>query len=181
MRVPRSEPGLLWTIGMLVVLTTAPPVVAQGEPAVTTVVLVRHAEKIDASRDPRLSQAGEERAHQLAHVLADFPFEAVLSTPFIRTRETGRPVAAQMGLPVTETPVTRTFASDLAARLRTDYAGQTVLVVGHSNTTPDVMRALGVPDVAAIADNEYDDLFIVTLLPGGSARAVHMHYGRPTP
>ena len=179
MRVPKSR--LLCTLAALVVLTSAGQVAAQRQPAVTTVVLVRHAEKIDASRDPGLSEAGEERAHQLARVLADFRFDAVLSTPFIRTRETGRPLATQMGVPITETPVTRAFASDLAARLRADYAGQTVLVVGHSNTTPDVMRALGVPNVAAMADHEYDDLFIVTLLPGGSARAVHLHYGRPTP
>lgn len=181
MRAPSLIPGLWWTAWALLVLTTASPATAQREPAVTTVVLVRHAEKVDDSRDPRLSEAGEERAQELARVLADVQFDAVLSTPFVRTRETGRPVAAQVGVPITETPVTAAYASDLAARLRTDYAGRTVLVVGHSNTTPDVMRALGVPDVQAIADNEYDDLFIVTLLPSGSARAVHLHYGKPTP
>lgn len=181
MRAPSLIPGLWWAAGALLVLTAASPAAAQHQPAVTTVVLVRHAEKVDDSRDPRLSEAGEERAHELARVLADIPLDAVLSTPFIRTRETARPVANRIGVPITETPVSATYASDLAARIRADYAGRTVLVVGHSNTTPDVMRALGVPDVRAIADHEYDDLFIVTLLPGGSARAVHLHYGKPTP
>lgn len=179
--MPISVRGRWSAAGMLLVAITASTAAAQRGPAITTVVLVRHAEKVDASRDPELSQAGRERAAALARALADVPFDAVLSTPFIRTRETARPVATQAGVPITETPVTEAYAGDLAARLRDEYAGLTVLIVGHSNTTPDVIRALGVRPVPAIADHKYDDIFVVTLLPDGAARALHLHYGRATP
>ena len=58
-----------------------------------------------------------------------------------------------------------------------DHAGETVLVVGHSNTTPDVLKQLGIADPPAIADTQYDDLFIVTLAAGMPARLTALRYG----
>ena len=177
MRLPAGcHVSALWVTCLLAVL--AAPAAAQV--SVTTIVLVRHAEKADASSDPVLAPAGAARARVLAHVLRDVPLDAVFSTPFIRTRETARPVAEHHGLTVTETPVTRSFVSDLAARVRRDHVGETVLVVGHSNTTPELARALGATNAPAIADPEYDHMFIVTLV-GDDARLLHLRYGAATP
>lgn len=152
---------------------------AQDQPRVTSVILVRHAEKVAESRDPPLSPAGVERAGVLVHVLGHVPIEAIYATPYVRTRDTARPLAEALGLPVTELPVTPTYAADLAELIRMEHGGGVVLVVGHSNTTPDVIGALGVADPPTIADDQYDDLFIVTLAPDGAAQLLALRYGRP--
>jgi len=63
------------------------------------------------------------------------------------------------------------------AKILADHAGETVLVVGHSNTTPDVLRQLGIANPPSIADSQYDDLFVVTLATGAPARLVRLRYG----
>ena len=132
-----------------------------GVPApVTTIVVVRHAEKVDDGTDPPLSTAGVARAEALARALRDLPVAAVYTSPFRRTAATVAPLCAARGLG--PTTVTAADARGLAARLR-EHAGQTVVVCGHSNTVPDILRALGIAEAPAIADHEYDRLFVVTL------------------
>lgn len=157
-----------------------PPSPAPVPTPLTTVILVRHAEKADDSRDPPLSAAGVARAEALVRTLHDQPLDAVYVTPFIRTRETGRGVAEARGIPLREQAASATYAADLAALLRERHAGQTVLVVGHSNTTPALLGALGVADPPAIADGEYDGLFVVTVGGVGPARLVRLRYGAPS-
>ncbi len=166
---------------LLVVVTLWPEqaAFAQDQPRVTTVILVRHAEKVDESRDTPLSPAGVERAGVLVHVLGNVPIEAIYATPYVRTRETARPLAEALGLPVTELPVTPTYAADLAERIRTEHGGAVVLVVGHSNTTPDVIGALGIANPPTLADDQYDDLFVVTLAPDGAVLLLPLRYGQP--
>ncbi len=137
----RSRAVLLALAALLPITTTA---VAQ---APTTIFLVRHAEKAGepTDRDPELSEAGRERAAALARVLGDANIAAIYSTPFIRTEKTAAPLAEKLSLEVTITPITRTFVADLVATLQSQHAGETVLVVGHSNTVPQTITALGVP------------------------------------
>ncbi len=73
------------------------------------------------------------------------------------------------------------MTEDLAATLRADHGGQTVLVVGHSNTVPPLVNALGAGPYENLTDDEYDDLFVVTLAADGSTAAVRLRYGKPTP
>ncbi len=134
-----------WLIGALAGLSVSPaPAVAQVP---TTIILVRHAEKAGepTDRDPELNEAGRQRAAELARVLGDANITAIYSTPFIRTEKTAAPLAEKLGLDVTITPLTRTLVQDLAATLKSQHAGETVLVVGHSNTVPQTITALGVP------------------------------------
>lgn len=170
---------ILSTVAVLCVPAVAVPH-AGAQTGPTTVVLVRHAEKVDGP-DPSLSAEGRMRVAALVDALTDVHFDAVLTTPYARTRETARPFAGSAGVPLTETPVTRTFAADVAARVLQAHRGGTVLVVGHSNTTPAVIRALGVASVEDLSEEEYDDLFVVTVEPDGAARLLHLHYGRKTP
>jgi hypothetical protein len=69
------------------------------------------------------------------------------------------------------------YAADLAKRIRTKHAGQTVVVVGHANTTSDVLRALGFTAAPAITDSEYDNLFLLTFAPGVAPRLLVLRYG----
>lgn len=140
---------------------------------VTTVVLVRHAEKEEGD-DPGLTAAGRVRAAHLAHVLSEGGVDAVYASQFRRTQETAGPVASSAGLEVQV--VDARDVDGLATRLRTKHPGQTVLVVSHSNIIPEVIRALGA-DATEIPEEEYDDLFVVLVDGAGSASAVHLNYG----
>ena len=169
----RYRAVLLALAALLPITTTA---VAQ---APTTIFLVRHAEKAGepTDRDPELSEAGRERAAALARLLGDANISAIYSTPYIRTEKTAAPLAEKLGLDVTITPITRTFVQDLAATLRREHAGETVLVVGHSNTVPQTITALGVP-IEDLEDHEYDWLFVVTLMGDESASLTKLRFGQ---
>jgi phosphohistidine phosphatase SixA len=130
----------------------------------TTVILVRHAEKTAVENDPPLTEAGEARAKNLAKMLAKSGITTIYTTPYTRTRTTAAPVAATLNLTPIEVPTGPTFAADMAAKLRALPAGSTALVVGHSNSTPAVAKALGIANAPSIDDaTEFDKIFIVTL------------------
>lgn len=161
---------------MLAGTLTVQPVLAQ------TVILVRHAEKVDASADPLLSEAGTTRAQALVAVTAQAGLTHVYSTPLQRTRLTATPSAEAAGLEVQTLSLEGGGAAHVARTAETlkeldDDA--VVLVVGHSNTVPAIARALGVPDVADMSDCEYDRLIVIELKEG-AARAVTGRYGAPT-
>jgi phosphohistidine phosphatase SixA len=142
----------------------------------TTFVLVRHAEKAnDDPRDPGLSEAGRTRAANLARGLADAPLRAVYVTAYRRTRETGGPAAAmhRLRLAVYEA---RLPAADMAARLRADHREGVVLVVGHSNTVPEIAAALCACPVAPMRDDEYDRRIEIRIGPDGNARIEQGRY-----
>jgi broad specificity phosphatase PhoE len=153
--------------------------------AAQTVILVRHAEKAtEGGSDPALSAAGEARARALADALRDAGVTAVVTTELKRTQQTAHPLAAARGL----TPqVVATRSGDAAAHagavaeaVRRHKQG-VVLVVGHSNTVPAIIGALGASRLPPICDAEYANLFIVTLDPAGSARLIRSRYGEPDP
>jgi broad specificity phosphatase PhoE len=155
-------------------LVTAAGAAAQN----ATVVLVRHAEKADASADPVLSEAGKARALALADALADAGVGAIITTQFQRTRLTAAPLGERVG--VTPAVVTaasgRDHAEDVAAKVRELAESGTVVVVGHSNTVPAIVKALGGPDVGAIDDSSYDNLFVVTITEAGT-RVIRTRFG----
>lgn len=129
--------------------------------AAATFVIVRHAEKsTDDPRDPSLSETGTARARSLARLLADVPLSAAYATGLRRTQQTAQPAADARGIEITiydaEIP-----ATTLAAQLRTAHAHGTVLVVGHSNTVPDIVAALSGQPVDAMSDDQYDLVYRV--------------------
>lgn len=154
-----------------------------GYPALAgpTVVLVRHAEKADASADPALSDAGQARAAALAAALNDARPPHVLVTPLRRTRDTAAPVTAAAGL--TPEAVSLDGGADvhvarLVERVRALPDDATVLIVGHSNTVPKIARALGAASTADILDCEYDGLIVLDA--DGQGGAVSARYGAPS-
>ena len=151
----------------------AVPVVAEQKPLL--VFLVRHAEKVDDSQDPELSEAGRERAATLAEALRSADIEYVHSSDYIRTRNTATPSATEHGLEV-EVYDPRDLPA-LAEKLRA--AGGRHLVIGHSNTTPAMVELLG-GDAGAEIDEpgEYDRLYVVSIGRDGLANSVMMRYGK---
>jgi len=142
-----------------------------------TVYVVRHAEKLvsaDNSKDPPLTEQGLRRAAALARTIDPKSLFAVYATPYARTRGTAAPSAEAAGLPVTEYPPDDT--AGLAAKIRSAAKGG-VLVVGHSNTVPEILAALGVTEPVVLGDGDFGDLFIVTLAPDGTATMERKRFG----
>ena len=139
---------------------------------VSVVYLVRHAEKADTTKDPALSQAGEARAAELARMLIDAGITHVWSTDLKRTRLTAKPLAERSGITVSTYDPGK--LDQLAIRLKTTPGRH--LVVGHSNTTPEVVKQLGGEPGPGIDENEYDRFYLVVLSPQGAATVV-LRYG----
>jgi len=168
-------PGLVtptrWLAAAAVAWIVALPVSVDTQ---QMVVLVRHAERADAAAtdggqmlsdvDPPLSDAGRARADGLADLLANAGLTAIYASEYRRTQETARPLADRIGVPVQIAPSTAGQA--LVDRIRSEQADGTVLIVGHSNTIPAFMRAFGVESPPAIAEDEYDKVFVVSPASG---------------
>ena len=148
--------------------------------AVTTVLVVRHAER-PAGGDPSLDAAGQARAQALADALASAGVTAIYTTQYRRTQETAAPLAQRLGITAQVIAAqggesVGAHVNEVASAIRTRHAGGVVLVVGHSNTVPLIVRALGgsAPD---IAESDHANLFIVTLPASGATRTVRAKYG----
>lgn len=134
----------------------------RAEPSL--ILLVRHAEKaVVPGDDPPLSEAGQRRAQQLAESLADAGVRHVLTTQWRRTRDTAAPLALRLGLQPQVVATRRgqgaAHIAELAAALR--GLDGTVLLVGHSNTVPDVIAALGGPKLPMICESRYGHLLVL--------------------
>lgn len=169
---------------LLLVLLGLPEAAAQ---APTVVVLVRHAEKVTPAPpdgDPALSEAGMARAEALAGALAGAGVDAVITSQWQRTRLTAAPLAERLHLApeVISTSGAQAQPEAVADAIRDHHVGQTVLVVGHNNTVPAVIAALGGPVMAELCESQYDDLFVLVLEGGGAAPTlIHARYGAPSP
>lgn len=138
------------------------------------IFLVRHAEKVDNSRDPELSEAGRLRAQDLAETLKSAQIEHVHSTDYIRTRETAKPTSKliQSNIEIYNPRALQ----DLVEKLK--KPGGRHLVVGHSNTIPALVELLGGESGTPIVEkNEYDRLYILTIPTDGQVSTVLMRYG----
>jgi broad specificity phosphatase PhoE len=113
----------------------------------------------DKPADPLLSAAGEARAAKLAALLADAGVTAIFTTEFKRTQDTGKPLAAKRGLKTEAHPAKDT--AGLIAKIKKDHATGVVLIVGHSNTVPDIVKAF-TGKVITMKDEEYDAMYVLT-------------------
>ena len=177
-RLPAVAIGLCLafaTLGGTCIESSAPAPTARPQNAPVTVLLTRHAEKVRGADDnPPLTAGGQKRAQALPAAVSKYNISAIYSTRYRRTRKTALPLVEARGLSLT-------LYSDnprkLAKRLLREHRGDTILVVGHSNTVPQIIAALGVPDPVDINDNEYGDLFVVRVHPNGSATLQRDRFG----
>jgi broad specificity phosphatase PhoE len=152
---------------MLVAGALAGPM-APGAEAQEAVYLVRHAERLDESADSPLSPEGEARAARLAVMLRDAGITKVFATQYRRTADTGKPLAATLGVPVVQIDAGRHRA--LLDAVRAEGPRARVLIVGHSDTVAELLELIGDGRPVTIAKAEYDNLFVV--VPGGGSPPV---------
>lgn len=145
---------------------------------ITTVYVSRHAEKLNSSDNPPLSETGKVRAAELAHVLKNESIDAVFVTQFLRTQQTGEPTALQRNLKMVEYKAGS--PEDVANTILTHHLGDQVLVIGHSNTVDNIAASLGVSGVPELIGAQYDRLFVVTRF-GAKTHLNLLRYGSETP
>lgn len=168
---------LLLACTLLAACAGTPHALAAGG---VTFIVVRHAEKVDASRDPDLSPAGHARAQALAQRLGQAPLAAAYVTEFKRTGQTLAPSVQARGLVATAYAAAEPAAT-FAARLRAAHPRGVVLIAGHSNTVPDIVAALCACSVAPMPDHEYDRLSLIRIDAGGTPSLSVQRYGAATP
>jgi 2,3-bisphosphoglycerate-dependent phosphoglycerate mutase len=147
----------------------------------TTVILVRHAEKkIEPENpDPDLTPQGVARAQEIARMFAGAGINTIYATQYKRTQQTVKPLSDRIDVPVTLVNSKQT--DELVSRIQTENRGQTVFVAGHSDSVPAIVSVLSNEKFPDIPDNEYDNLFIVTIYRFGKAKVTKLKYGNPSP
>ncbi len=151
--------------------------------ATTTIIFVRHAEQTShEDADPSLSEAGQRRVAELTRQLADADvvagIDAIYSTALKRATETAEPLAQRLGLPIniydgadTETVLTEILKA---------HKGQIILLVGHSNTVPELIGNLGASKkVPPIERGEFDNIYIISIPWFGKTKTIRLRYGDP--
>lgn len=140
-----------------------------------TIILVRHAEKADAtSSDPELSAAGRERALRLVKVIGKYKPGAVYSTNFKRTRDTATPIAKKRGVEV------KIFDPKNSAELIEEIMKSKTkrfVIAGHSNTTPALANLLLKKDLLkSFDDSDYGNILVVRFKDGNLIKAEILQY-----
>lgn len=163
-RRPFLAPVWLMALGAVVVVAFGVWLFAAA--STTTVIVMRHAEKAAIpADDPPLSPAGEARAQALARILGEAPTEfridAIIVSEFRRTQETVRPLANRLGVPVIVVPAADTALT--VDRARNEYRGGRVLIVGHSNTVPEIVEKLSGHEMPAMGEGAYGIVYVVSL------------------
>jgi phosphohistidine phosphatase SixA len=139
--------------------------------AAPVVFIVRHAEKASAGdKNPDLSVQGQKRADALAHILKDLQITSVFVTEFRRTQETAAPTARAAH--VSPTLIPANDMGSLVEKLRA--LNGNALVVGHGNTIPDLLKALGIATPVSIPEDDYSEIFAV--LVGDAPQLLRLHY-----
>jgi phosphohistidine phosphatase SixA len=147
----------------------------------TTIVLIRHAEKqVGATSDAPLAPDGEIRAARLARMFGDASefgrVQKIYVTDTRRTQQTAAGIAQRLDL-TPEILTARTSSSDLAGRVLRENRGGRALVVGHSNTVPEIVAQLtGRDDVPPMGDEEFDTLYVVTVPTIGRASVLRIKF-----
>ncbi len=140
--------------------------------APTTVILVRHGDRTGEN----LNDLGIARAQELRRVLADANVDAIYASEVPRTQQTAQPLATQLGQ--TLQLYNTSDIADLANRVSTQHRGKVVLVVGHSNTVPQTLHALGIsPQAANIPDTVFDHFYVLTIGRRILPRVMKLEYG----
>ena len=130
--------------------------------AKTTYYLIRHAEK-QTGKDPLLTEKGNERADFWARYFKDKEINAIYSTDTKRTLATARPTAQALDLKVNTYSANRMYNNSF----KKETQGKTVLIVGHSNTTPEfVNKIINEKRYDHIKDSEFGTVFKVTVSSG---------------
>ena len=155
----------------LVFILSVPLLLAAGADAAPAIFIVRHGEKASTGgNDPDLSPDGQKRADALARILKDSQITSVFVTEFRRTQETAAPTAKAAH--VSPTVISANDIGALVEKLRA--LNGNALVVGHGNTIPDLLKALGIATPVSIPEGDYTEIFAVLI--GNEPQLLRLHY-----
>lgn len=158
--------------------TTIPSLISD---TTTTIIVIRHAEKESTGTDPNLDSDGILRAEELKHILAGISINAIYSTQYNRTRQTVQPLAAAKGIVISEYATSKPY-NQLVNEILTANRGKVVVIVGHSNTVPEILKVLSDNSFSVnISESQYDNLFVVNLPDSLKPTIIPLKYGKPTP
>lgn len=164
---------------LFAVAATAPPT-----SAVTTIVLVRHAEKAEEPKDPGISPAGQRRAEALVRELEKLEVGTIIVSDTKRARETAAPLARVRGLTPVEVSVAEgpdAHAKGVVAVIRALPPGTSTVVVGHSNTLAPVISVLGGPDVRLLCEKQFSVMYVLEMRDGEAPELTTKSYGEADP
>ena len=145
----------------------------------TTVIVIRHAEKESVEPDPALSEAGQARAMLLLRMFGEAQgagrLDVIYTSPALRNRQTAAPLAARLGITPIVAPADNPKA--LAHRAVHDNGGKRVMIIGHSNTVPELVAALsGRDDIPKVDEHDFGTMYIVTVPRVGRANVLRLRY-----
>ncbi len=143
---------------------------------VTTIVVVRHAERLNSTDASPLSPAGFQRARALRHALDSAGIQTVFVSDKLRSRQTADSLRIAHSLPQVQIP--KDSISELVDSLRA-RSGQRLLVVGHSDTVPQIIAAFGI-EAPPLSESEFDKMFVLTVRQRAT-RLLRLQYGAPSP
>ena len=151
------------------------------QPAVTTVILVRHAEKKDEpqNKDPDLSPAGVARARELVRMFGGSGISAIYASQYKRTQQTVQPLAEKLNVRVVTVDTKKT--PELVKEILGNTTGRTIFIAGHNNTVPEIIAALGGPKMPIIPETEFDNLYILTVPVSEAAKLLKLKFGSSLP
>ncbi len=125
-----------------------------------TIYLVRHAEKeVDGTKDPVLTTQGIQRAQNIADMLSSANIKHIYSTDYQRTQMTAKPLADMLGVDVKSYDPRQ--LKQFAEQLKQQEGN--ILVVGHSNTTPELTHFISGKSTISLTEAEYDFIFQVII------------------
>lgn len=171
----------LWLLAVAGVMVLLAAVLYWNSATTTTVVLVRHAEKqVGAISDAPLSPTGELRAEKLAQLFGDVEkfgrVQRIYVTDTRRTQQTAAGLAQRLGI-TPEIVEAKISAAALVDRVLRANRGGRALIVGHSNTVPEIVAELaGADSVPEIGDEEFDTLYVVSVPTIGHASVLRIKY-----
>lgn len=181
---PRASRNFALFCFMLIALPAAVLTTGSAAPpnrALTTVILVRHAEKKDepTNKDPDLSAAGLTRAQEIARMFGDSGITAIYATQYKRTQQTVKPLADKLGIVVTQVEAQK--PADVISQIRAQHTGGLVFVAGHNNTVVQIIHGLGGPKLPIIPETEFDNLYVLTIAANGKVDLLKLKYGSAMP
>lgn len=128
----------------------------------TTIILVRHAEKMKDQKDPNLTDEGKQRAVKLKDILSTIPLNSIYSTDYNRTQQTAKPTSIAKKIEITS--YNPRALNEFGNMLLQTKKGEKILVVGHSNTTPVLLNYFMKENVVeSISESDYENLYIINI------------------
>lgn len=160
---------------------------AQQDTQITTVFLVRHAEKVtDGGDDPTLTLEGFQRAEELAYVLKNVKLDAIYDTPYKRTKLTIKPIAKLLGKNIQTIPsLKKEDLTKFVDEAIVKHKGEKILIASHSNIVPALIKLIRqekfeMRTMKSLEDSAYDDLFMVVFTERKDAQVFNLKYGERT-